>query len=70
VLEGKVSVFIHANSSKEILSVVEWTESEGFKIVIVGGNDAWKIADVLKAKVYPSYSQTFTGTHFEDLPQI
>lgn len=53
VLEGKVPVFIHANSSKEILSAVEWAESEGLKIVIVGGNDAWKIADVLKAKNIP-----------------
>ncbi|CUU06236.1 Imidazolonepropionase [Candidatus Kryptobacter tengchongensis] len=53
VLEGKVPVFIHANSSKEILSAIEWAESEGLKIVIVGGNDAWKIADVLKAKNIP-----------------
>ena len=28
VLEGKVPVFVHANSSKEILSAIEWAESE------------------------------------------
>lgn len=53
VLEGKVPVFVHANSSKEILSAIEWAESEGVKIVIVGGNDSWKVADVLKAKNVP-----------------
>ncbi|CUU04674.1 Imidazolonepropionase [Candidatus Thermokryptus mobilis] len=53
VLEGKVPVFIHANSSKEILSAIEWAESEGLKIVIVGGADSWKVADVLKNKGIP-----------------
>jgi imidazolonepropionase-like amidohydrolase len=53
VLEGKVPVFVHANSSKEILSAIEWAESEGLKIVIVGGADSWKVADVLKNKNIP-----------------
>ena len=53
VLEGKVPVFVHANSSKEILSAIEWAESEKVKIVIVGGSDAWKVADVLKNKNIP-----------------
>lgn len=53
VLEGKVPVFVHANSSKEILSAIEWAESEKVKIVIVGGGDAWKVADVLKSKNIP-----------------
>ncbi len=53
VVEGKVPVFVHANSSKEILSAIEWAESEKVKIVIVGGNDAWKVADVLKSKNIP-----------------
>ncbi len=53
VLEGKVPVFIHANSSKEILSAIEWAESEGLKVVIVGGADSWKVADVLKNKNIP-----------------
>ncbi len=53
VLEGKVPVFVHANSSKEILSAIEWAESEGVKIVIVGGADSWKVADVLKNKGVP-----------------
>ncbi len=53
VLEGKVPVFVHANSAKEILSAVQWAESEGVKIVIVGGQDSWKVADVLKNKNIP-----------------
>lgn len=53
VIEGKVPVFVHANSSKEILSAIEWAESEGVKIVIVGGEDSWKVADVLKNKNIP-----------------
>ncbi len=53
VLEGKVPVFVHANSSKEILSAIEWAESEGVKIVVVGGADSWRVADVLKNKGIP-----------------
>lgn len=53
VIEGKVPVFVHANSSKEILSAIEWAESEGVKIVIVGGEDSWKVADVLRNKNIP-----------------
>jgi imidazolonepropionase-like amidohydrolase len=53
VLERKVPVFIHANTSKEILSAIEWAESENLKLVIVGGREAWKVADVLKEKDIP-----------------
>jgi imidazolonepropionase-like amidohydrolase len=53
VLEGKVPVFVHANSAKEILSAIQWAESEGVKIVIVGGADSWKVVDVLKSKNIP-----------------
>ncbi len=53
VLEGKVPVLVHANSAKEILSAIQWAESEGVKIVIVGGQDSWKVADVLKKKNIP-----------------
>ncbi len=53
VLEGKVPVFVHANSLREIQAAVAWAEEEGIRMVLVGGYDAWRMADVLKEKNIP-----------------
>ena len=53
VLKKEIPVFVHANSAQEILSAVKWAESEDVRLVIVGGKEAWKVADVLKEKKIP-----------------
>jgi imidazolonepropionase-like amidohydrolase len=40
--------FIHAENVKEILVATDFAKEFGFKTVIVGGNDAWRVADYLK----------------------
>lgn len=53
VLEKQVPVFVNAREIKQIQSAVQWATEEDVKLVIVGGNDAWRVADLLKAKDIP-----------------
>jgi imidazolonepropionase-like amidohydrolase len=53
VLEKKIPVFVSANEIKQIQAAIQWAEDEDVKIVIVGGYDAWRVADLLKAKDIP-----------------
>ncbi|MCG9719770.1 amidohydrolase family protein [Shewanella sp. Isolate7] len=45
--QGKASLFIHANRSEEIERAIAMTRPYGFKLVFVGGYDAWRLADQL-----------------------
>lgn len=40
--------FVHADNVKEILVAADFAREFGFKTVIVGGNDAWRVADYLR----------------------
>lgn len=53
VLEGKIPVFVNANELTQIQATVTWAGQEGLKLVIVGGRDAWRVTDQLKAKDIP-----------------
>lgn len=53
VLEGNVPVFVNANELAQIQAAITWAEQEGVKLVIVGGRDAWRVTDQLKAKDIP-----------------
>lgn len=48
-LRGELPVFVHANEVKQIESAVRWAKSEKLRITIVGGLDAWRVTDLLKA---------------------
>jgi imidazolonepropionase-like amidohydrolase len=48
-LRGTVPVFVHANEVKQIESAVAWAKTEKLKITLVGGLDAWRVIDLLKA---------------------
>jgi len=50
VLEKKIPVFVNAGEIKQIQAAVQWASDEDVKIVITGGDDAWRVADLLKAK--------------------
>lgn len=60
-LAGKSPIVIHANELRVIKSAVEWAAARGYKnIVIAGGRDAWRAADLLaKNKVPVIYDSTF-----------
>ena len=49
VLSGALPVFVHADERNQIESAVAWGKAEKLKITIVGGLEAWKVADLLKA---------------------
>ena len=46
-------VFVHANDIAQIRWALGLAERHGLRLVIVGGADAWRIADVLKARAVP-----------------
>lgn len=60
-LAGKSPIVIHANELRVIKSAVEWAAGRGYQnIVIAGGRDAWRAADLLaKHKVSVIYESTF-----------
>ncbi len=49
VLRGELPVFVHASEVKQIESAVAWAKTEKLKITLVGGLDAWRVTDLLKA---------------------
>jgi imidazolonepropionase-like amidohydrolase len=53
VLEGKVPLFVHADTAVQIREALEFAKREGLRIVLVGGVDAWRFADTLKARDVP-----------------
>ena len=53
-LRGTQPVFVHADDIKQIAAVLDWAREEsGLKVVLVGGRDAWRAADRLKAANIP-----------------
>ncbi len=53
VLEKKVPVVIWANDVQQITSAIAWAEKESLRVVIGGGADTWRVADLLKSKDIP-----------------
>ncbi|MBI5771094.1 MAG: amidohydrolase family protein [Verrucomicrobia bacterium] len=53
VLRGDLPVFVHADERKQIEAAVAWAKAEKLKITLVGGIEAWKVADLLKANDIP-----------------
>ncbi|MCH8830557.1 MAG: amidohydrolase family protein, partial [Planctomycetes bacterium] len=52
-LHRQKPVFIEANSRKSIVEALLFAEKQKLRIVITGGAEAWKIADVLKKRNVP-----------------
>ncbi len=40
--------YVHANTVKQVLVALDFAKEFGFDMVIVGGSDSWRIADLLK----------------------
>lgn len=52
-LRGEMKVFIHADEYRQIESALDFAEKYHLKPVIVGGRDAWRLADRLAAENVP-----------------
>ncbi len=49
VFNGRKALFVTAEAAREITEVVHFAKAEGVKrLVIVGGYDAWRVADLLR----------------------
>ena len=53
VLEGEIPVFVHADEIRQIEAALDWARSENIRLVLVGGYDAWRVADRLKEQQVP-----------------
>lgn len=53
VFEGRLPVFVTANEAKQIQAAVQWAQEENLKLVIVGGQDAWRVTELLQARNVP-----------------
>lgn len=48
VLRGEKRLFIHADALAQIQSALDWAREEKLAFTLVGGRDAWRVADRLK----------------------
>ncbi|HMS67066.1 MAG TPA: amidohydrolase family protein, partial [Saprospiraceae bacterium] len=48
LFSGKQKLFVHCSIVKEMLVAIELSKEFGFEITLVGAEDSWQIADVLK----------------------
>jgi len=53
VLKGELPVFVNSSTKLQIEAAVRWSEKEKVKIVIVGGSESPKCADLLREKGIP-----------------
>lgn len=47
VLSGALPVFVHAGDYRQIEQAVEFCAERGLRVVLVGGEEAWKVTDIL-----------------------
>jgi imidazolonepropionase-like amidohydrolase len=53
VLDRTIPVFVHADEYRQTEAAVDWAVREKLQLVIVGGRDAWRSAEKLKAHGVP-----------------
>ena len=53
VLRGELPVFVHADTVRQIEDAVRWAAEAKLRLVLVGGQDAWRVADLLKEHDVP-----------------
>ncbi len=53
VLDGKEPLFVHADKAEAIREALAFAAHEKLRIVLVGGSDAWRFAQTLKAQDVP-----------------
>lgn len=69
VLEGRIPVVVWADEVRQIQAAVAWAEQENIRIIIGGGYDAWRVADLLKKKRIPVLAggiHRLPGRRFEE----
>lgn len=62
VLKGNVPVLLSASDLAQIRAAVAWADQEKVRLIIVGGYDAWRAADLLKAHDVPVIAEPIHNT--------
>lgn len=65
-------LFVHSNGVKEMLIAIDFVKEFGFDVVIVGGEDSWRIAPLLKENNIPvilKQSHSLPVTYDDDIDQ-
>jgi len=61
VVNGEIPIMVHADDIRQIKAAVKWAQTNDYKIVLVGGCDAWQVAGLLAARKIPViYEFTFS----------
>lgn len=58
LFSGEKKLFIHANEATEILEAIDFGKRLSLKIILVGGRDAWRVAEQLKENDIPVILQS------------
>jgi imidazolonepropionase-like amidohydrolase len=53
VTQGEMTLFVHAQDTRQIKDAVAFAEQQKIKIVITGGAEAWKVKELLAEKNIP-----------------
>lgn len=60
VVNGEIPIMVHADDIRQIKTAVKWAQTNNFKMVLVGGRDAWEVASLLADQKIPViYEFTF-----------
>ena len=61
VVRGETPVTIHADETRQIRAAVTWASTNGVKMILADGLDAWRVADLLATNNVPViFSHVFT----------
>jgi imidazolonepropionase-like amidohydrolase len=50
---GDLPLFVHANDVRQIEEAVEFCDEHSLRMILVGGKDAWRVADLLAEREIP-----------------
>ena len=53
VVRGQVPIVFHADGLREITAAVHWAQTNNYSIILAGGREAWRAADLLAARKIP-----------------
>ncbi len=60
-VEGRLPVVVHADTTRQIRAVLAWASTNHFRLMLAGGREAARVADLIAAAKIPViYTHTFT----------